>query len=170
DIDANGILNVSATDKATGKSQQITITASTGLSKEEIEKMKKDAELHASEDQKKKERIEHQNIADTMIYTSEKMLKEAGDKITAEERKEVEEKIENLKKVKDSDDHEAIKKAADELSIIAQKVGAKMYQGQADASTQANSDTSSSSDSDKTSSSDSKKEEPIDAEFKEKED
>jgi len=98
------------------------------------------------------------------------MLKEAGDKITAEERKEVEEKIENLKKVKDSDDHEAIKKAADELSIIAQKVGAKMYQGQADAITQANSDTSSSSDSDKTSSSDSKKEEPIDAEFKEKED
>ncbi len=130
DIDANGILNVSATDKASGKSQQITITASTGLSEEEIERMKREAEEHAEEDAKKKEKIEHQNLAETMIYTSEKMLKEAGDKITDEERKEVEEKIEALKKVKDTDDHEAIKKAADELTEAAQKVGAKMYQAQ----------------------------------------
>ncbi len=128
DIDANGILNVSATDKGTGTSQQITIQGSTGLSDEEVERMKKDAEEHAEEDAKKKERIEHQNMSDTMIYTSEKMLKDAGDKITDEERKSVEEKIEALKAVKDNDDHEAIKKAADELTDIAQKVGAKMYE------------------------------------------
>jgi molecular chaperone DnaK len=129
DIDANGILNVSATDKGTGKSQQITITASTGLSKDEVERMKKDAELHAEEDKKKKEMIEHRNLADTMIYTAEKMLKDAGDKVSADEKKEVEDKIVALKAVKDGDDHEAIKKAADELSTVAQKVGAKMYQG-----------------------------------------
>jgi molecular chaperone DnaK len=127
DIDANGILNVSATDKGTGKSQQITITASTGLSKEEVERMKKDAELHAEEDKKKKEMIEHRNLADTMIYTAEKMMKDAGDKATAEERADIESKVEALKKVKDGDDHEAIKKAADELSAAAQKVGSKMY-------------------------------------------
>ncbi len=130
DIDANGIVNVSATDKGTGQSQQITITASTGISDEEIEKMKKEAEAHAEEDKKAKERIEHQNLADTMVYTTEKMLKDAGEKITDEERREVEEKIEALKKIKDSDDHEAIKKAADELTEVAQKVGAKMYEGQ----------------------------------------
>ena len=135
DIDANGILHVTGTDKASGKSQQITIQGSTGLSKDEIERMKKDADEHAEEDAKRKERVEHQNIADTMIYTTEKMLKDAGDKITADERKEVEDKIEELKKVKDSDDHEAIKKAADELSTVAQAVGAKMYQAKgADAS------------------------------------
>ena len=128
DIDANGIVNVSATDKGTGTSQNITITGSTGVSDEEIEKMKKEAEAHAEEDAKAKERIEHQNLSDTMLYTTEKMLKDAGDKITDEERKEVEEKMEALKKVKDTDDHEAIKKAADELTEAAQKVGAKMYE------------------------------------------
>ncbi len=127
DIDANGILNVSATDKGTGVSQQITITASTGLSKDEVERMKRDAELHADEDKKKKEQIEHRNLADTMVYTAEKMLKDVGDKATVEEKKEVEEKIVALKAVKDGDDHEAIKKAADELSLVAQKVGAKLY-------------------------------------------
>ncbi|OGL94127.1 molecular chaperone DnaK, partial [Candidatus Uhrbacteria bacterium RIFCSPLOWO2_12_FULL_47_9] len=128
DIDANGILHVTGTDKASGKSQQITIQGSTGLSKEEIERMKKDADEHAEEDAKRKERVEHQNIAETMIYTTEKMLKDGGDKISEIERKEVEEKIEALKKVKDGDDHEAIKKAADELSTVAQAVGAKMYE------------------------------------------
>lgn len=130
DIDANGILNVSATDKASGKSQQITITASTGLSDEEVDRMKKEAEEHAEDDKKKREHAEHQNLANTMIYTAEKMLKDAGDKITDEERKEVEDKIEALKAVKDGEDHEAIKKAADELSESAQKVGAKMYQAE----------------------------------------
>jgi molecular chaperone DnaK len=128
DIDANGILNVSAKDKATGKEQKITITASSGLSDEEVEKMKKDAEAHADEDKKKKEQIETKNMADTMAYTAEKMLKEAGDKISEADKKEVEEKLEALKKVKDGDDLEAIKKAADELSQSAQKIGAAMYQ------------------------------------------
>jgi molecular chaperone DnaK len=154
DIDANGILNVSATDKGSGKSQTITIQGSTGLSKDEVERMKQEAETHAEEDKKQKERVEHQNLADTMIYTSEKMLKEAGDKINADERKEIEDKIEALKKVKDGDDHEAIKRAADELMTVAQKVGAKMYQQQtSDVGGQK---------------SESKSDEPIDAEFKEK--
>lgn len=128
DIDANGILNVKAVDKASGKEQTITITASSGLSDDEIEKMKKDAEAHADEDKKKRESIELKNQADTMVYTTEKMLSEAGDKITEEDKAPVEEKLEALKKVKDGDDLEAIKKAADELTDVAQKVGAKMYQ------------------------------------------
>lgn len=157
DIDANGILHVTGTDKASGKSQQITIQGSTGLSKDEIERMKKDADEHAEEDAKRKERVEHQNIAETMIYTSEKMLKDAGDKITADERKEVEDKIDALKKVKDGDDHEAIKKAADELSTVAQAVGAKMYQEQGKAG-----EAGDAGEAEK------KTSEPIDAEFTEK--
>ncbi|OGJ62012.1 molecular chaperone DnaK, partial [Candidatus Peribacteria bacterium RIFCSPHIGHO2_02_FULL_52_16] len=123
DIDANGILNVTAKDKATGKEQSIRIEASSGLSKEEIEKMTKDAEAHAEEDKKKKETVEVRNMADTLVFTTEKALKEAGDKITAEEKKPVEEKIEALKNVlKDEKaDSEAIKKATQELSEAAQK-------------------------------------------------
>lgn len=160
DIDANGILHVTGTDKASGKSQQITIQGSTGLSKEEIERMKKDADEHAEEDAKRKERVEHQNIAETMIYTTEKMLKDGGDKISDIERKEVEEKIEALKKVKDGDDHEAIKKAADELSTAAQAVGAKMYQGQGAEGAQGGNAEGASEEK--------KADEPIDAEFTEK--
>lgn len=130
DIDANGILNVKAKDKATGKEQSITITASTGLSKEEIEKMKKEAEAHAADDLKKKELIDARNTAETIVYTTEKMLKDAGDKVKPEDKKAIEEKIEALKKVKDNEDLEAIKKAADDLAQTAQKVGAAMYQGQ----------------------------------------
>jgi len=130
DIDANGILNVKARDKATGKEQSITITASTGLSKEEIEKMKQEAEIHAADDEKKKEMIEVKNTAETILYTTEKMLKDLADKIKAEDKKEIEEKMEALKKVKDTDDKEAIKKVADELAQVGQKVGAAMYQSQ----------------------------------------
>jgi len=127
DIDANGILNVKAKDKATGKEQSITITASTGLSKDEIERMKKEADIHAEEDKKRKELIDLKNTAETIVYTTEKMLKDAGDKIKAEDKKAIEEKIEALKKVKDGEDKEVIKKAADELAETAQKVGAAMY-------------------------------------------
>ena len=127
DIDANGILNVSAKDKATGKSQSIRIEASTGLSKEEVERMAKEAEAHAEEDRKKKEAVETKNMADTLIYTTEKALRDAGDKISADKKKPVEEKIEALKKVKDGDDIEAIKKAAQELSQEAQKIGQELY-------------------------------------------
>ena len=131
DIDANGILNVKAKDKATDKEQSIRIEASSGLSEEEIEKMTKDADAHAEEDKKKKEKIEIKNNADTLVYTTEKLLRDAGDKIKAEDKKSIEEKVEALKKVKDGDDTEAIKKASEELSLEAQKIGAAMYQQQA---------------------------------------
>jgi molecular chaperone DnaK len=127
DIDANGILTVTAKDKATGKSQSIKLEGSIGLSKEDVEKMKKEAELHAEEDLKKRELIEARNLADNLIYTSEKALREAGDKVSAEIKKEIEEKIEALKKVKDSDNIEDIKNKTQELSQIIQKVGAEMY-------------------------------------------
>ncbi len=127
DIDANGILNVTAKDKASGKTQSIRIEASTGLSKEEIEKMKKDAEAHAEEDKKKKELIEIKNTADTLIYTTEKALRDAGEKISADKKKPIEEKIEALKKIKDGDDLAAIKKASEELSQEAQKIGQELY-------------------------------------------
>ncbi|MDA0208363.1 MAG: molecular chaperone DnaK [bacterium] len=137
DIDANGILNVSAKDKGTGKEQKITITASSGLSDEEVEKMKKDAETHADEDKKKRENIEVKNVADTMVYTTEKMLKDNADKISEEDKKAVEEKTEALKAVKDGDDIEAIKKASEELSEVAQNVGAALYQAEQAAGSEA---------------------------------
>ncbi len=133
DIDANGILSVKAKDKATGKEQSIRIEASSGLSKEEIEKMKKDAEMHAADDKKKRELIDVRNTADTMVYTTEKMMKEVDEKkvsITDEERQKVTDTLAKVKEVKDTDDVEAIKKAADELSTAAQVVGAKMYQAE----------------------------------------
>ncbi len=131
DIDANGILNVKAVDKATNKEATITITASTNIDKAEVERMKKDAEAHAEEDKKRRESVEVKNMAETMVYTTEKMLKEAGDKVSADDKKATEEKLEALKQLKDSTDLEAIKKAADELATVAQKVGAAMYQAQA---------------------------------------
>ncbi|MEA2007363.1 MAG: molecular chaperone DnaK [Patescibacteria group bacterium] len=127
DIDANGILNVKATDKATNKEQSIRIEASSEMSDEEIEKMKKDAEIHADEDKKKAEAIEVKNNADTLVHTTEKTFKDAGDKISTDKKKPVEEKLEALKKVKDGDDIEAIKKASEELSTEAQKIGEEMY-------------------------------------------
>ena len=140
DIDANGILSVKAKDKATGKEQSIRIEASAGLSKEEIEKMKKDAEMHAEEDKKKKEIVETKNMADTLIFTTEKALRDAGEKITAEEKKPVEEAIEKLKKIKEGDNIDEIKKATEELSLSAQKIGEKLYKS---AQENANKDSSS---------------------------
>jgi molecular chaperone DnaK len=127
DIDANGILHVSATDKATNKAQTITITSSSGLSKEEIEKMKADAESHATEDKAKQELIEARNIAETMMYTVEKMLADNKDKVSEEDAKILGEKMEAVKKVKDTEDLEAVKAAGDELSKEAQRVGGAMY-------------------------------------------
>jgi molecular chaperone DnaK len=128
DIDANGILNVSATDKATSKVQKITITASSGLSKEEVERMKKEAEAHAEEDKKKKEEVEMVNQADAVIFTTEKMLKESGDKMKAEDKTELEAKVAELKKSKEANDLEAIKKNLEEVNTVAQKIGTAMYQ------------------------------------------
>ncbi len=143
DIDANGILHVSAKDKATGREQKITITASSGLSKEEVEKMQKDAETHAEEDRKKKELIEAKNMADSLVYTTEKTLREAGDKVKEEDRKDINEKVEALKKAMDSEDVGTIKKSYDELSAAIQKVGAAMYgqPGQGQAQQEGTSDT-----------------------------
>ncbi len=128
DIDANGILNVKAKDKATGKEQTITITASTNIPKDEVEKMKKDAEANAEADKKRRESVEVKNMAETMVYTTEKMMKEAEGKVKEEDKKAVEEKLAALKALKDNEDLEAIKKAADELATAAQTVGAALYQ------------------------------------------
>lgn len=130
DIDANGILTVTAKDKATGKSQHITIKDSSALNKEEIERMRKEAEKFASEDRQKKELIEMRNQADTLIYTCEKTLRDAGDKVKAEDKEAVEKKIEALKKVKDSNDIEEVKKAMQELGDEIQRIGASLYQAQ----------------------------------------
>ena len=138
DIDANGILNVTAKDKATGKSQSIKIEASSGLSKDEIEKMKKDAEMHAEEDKKKKELVEARNLADTLIYTTQKAMRDAGDKITADEKKPVEDAIAELDKVKNGEDLDAIKAKTEALSQAAQKIGEKLYKAAQDAATSAN--------------------------------
>jgi molecular chaperone DnaK len=133
DIDANGILHVGAKDRATGKEQKITITASTGLSKEEIERMKKEAEAHATEDAKKKEMIELKNAADTLVYTTEKTLRDAGDKVAADVKAKVQERVDALKKIKDSEDMAAVKKATEELSQEIQKVGEHLYKAAAEA-------------------------------------
>ncbi len=128
DLDANGILNVKAKDKASGQEQTITITASSGLSQTEIDKMKKEAEEHAEEDKKKKEQAEVRINAESAVGMGERLIRESGDKITADQKTELQTKIDELKKVKDGSDNEAIKKASEELSQVAQKIGASMYQ------------------------------------------
>lgn len=130
DLDANGILSVKAKDKQTNKEQSIRIEAKTSLSKEDIEKMKKDAELHAEEDKKKKEIIETRIGADQMVYTAEKSLKEAEGKISDTLKDSVQAKIEEVKKVKDGNDLEAIKKASSELSTEMMKIGEEMQKAQ----------------------------------------
>ncbi len=127
DVDANGILNVSAKDKASGKVQTIKIEASTQLSKDEIEKLKNEAVMHADEDKKKKELTEVKNQAEQLIYVAEKSLKDAGDKISGEIKDSVTQKIEGLKSVKDGVDYESIKSKFDELSAELQKIGQSMY-------------------------------------------
>ncbi len=130
-IDANGILHVSAKDLGTGKEQSIRITASSGLSDEEIQRMQKDAEMHAAEDKAKKKKVEVKNQADTLVYATEKALKEYGDKVDADTKKKIEEKLEDLKKVKDGDDTEAIEKNLQALNEASMKLGEAMYKAQA---------------------------------------
>ena len=127
DIDANGILNVSAKDKATNKSQSIKIEGSSGLSKEEVEKMKKDAELHAVEDKKKQEIIEAKNLAEQVVYTSEKTLADAKEKVNADMKKDAEAKIVVLKESQKTDNIDDIKAKTKELSELMQKIGAELY-------------------------------------------
>jgi len=130
DIDANGILNVTALDKATGRSQKITITASSGLSEEEVDRMKKEAEQHAEEDKKHKEIIEARNNADNAIYTAEKLLRENGDKVEETAKKEIEEKITKLRESMTGEDMDAIRKGTEELGQQIQQIGATMHQQQ----------------------------------------
>nr|WP_320009948.1 molecular chaperone DnaK [uncultured Desulfobulbus sp.] len=127
DLDANGILHVSAKDLGTGKEQSIRITASSGLSEEEIERMKKDAELHAEEDKKRKELVEAKNNGDSMIHMTSKSLTELGDKVDAETKGNVEREIENLKKALEGEDVEAIKAATDALTQASHKLAELMY-------------------------------------------
>jgi molecular chaperone DnaK len=128
DIDANGIVNVSAKDLGTGQAQAITINARTGLSDEEIQRMVKEAEQNATEDKRRKEEAEIKNSADNLIYQSEKMLKDVGDKATGEERAKVEEGIADLKKVIETNDYEGMKTKAEELTNSLHAISAKIYQ------------------------------------------
>ena len=128
DIDANGILNVRAQDKGTGKEQKITITASSGLNKEEVEKMAREAEAHAAEDTKKKEEIEARNMADALVYTAERTIREQGDKIPADLKQEVDGKIAAVRSALQGTDISYINSTAQELSQVMQKIGAAVYQ------------------------------------------
>lgn len=131
DIDANGIISVTAKDKATNKTQSIKIEGSLGISQEEIDRMRKEAELHAEEDKKKKDLIDAKNTADSMIYTYEKMVRESGEKIPADLKKEADAKLDELKKAKESDNIDDIKRKGEEFSVAAQKIGEQMYKNQA---------------------------------------
>jgi molecular chaperone DnaK len=142
DIDANGILNVSAKDMATGKEQSIRIQASSGLSEEEIQKMTKDAELHAEEDKKQRKAAEVRNQADTLIYSTEKSLQELGDKVDTVTKDQINDKIKDLRKAMEGTDLEAIKKAQDELMQASHKLAEMMYQQAAGAQAGGATDTS----------------------------
>jgi molecular chaperone DnaK len=130
DIDANGILHVKAKEKSTGKEQSIKIQGSSGLTKEDIERMKKDAEMNAADDEKKRAEAEAKNVAEQTVYIAEKSLKDAGDKVPADVKSDVEAKVVELKKVKDGSDTDAIKKATEALSASMQKIGEAMMKNQ----------------------------------------
>ncbi len=136
DIDANGILNVSAKDMGTGKEQSIVIRGSSGLSEEEVERMSKEAELHAEEDKKRRELVEVRNSAAQLVYTTEKTLREHGSKLGEADRKSIDEALEKLKKVKDSESKEEIQRAMEELSNASQKIGRILYEEAAKAQAQ----------------------------------
>ena len=162
DVDSNGVLNVNAKDKATGKEQSIKIEANSGLSEEDIEKMKKEAEEHAGDDEKKKELIDVRNLAEQTIYTAEKALDEHKDALDEAIKTAVTDKITALKKAKDGDDKEAIETATKELGTEMQKIG-EAVQKQAEAKDKEDKD----KDGDK---SDDKSETVRDAEVEEKKD
>jgi molecular chaperone DnaK len=130
DIDANGILSVKAHDKGTGREQKITITASSGLSKDEVERMKREADMHAAEDARRREEVEARNMADTLVYTAERTLRDLGDKVPAPVRSEVESKVSALKAALQGGDAQQLKRLTQELSEAMQKVGAAVYQQQ----------------------------------------
>ena len=130
DINANGILEVTAQDKATGRSQNITITASSGLSEDEVERMRQEAELHAEEDRKRRELIEAKNRADNMVYSAEKTLKDMGDKVPGDLKQKVEDAAAKAREVKEGEDLDAINQATDALGEVLQQLGSAAYQAQ----------------------------------------
>jgi molecular chaperone DnaK len=141
DIDANGIVNVSAKDLGTGKEQSIKITASSGLSEEEIDRLVKDAELHAEEDKKKRELVDARNAADSLVYTTEKSMKEAGDKLDAGTKGEIENAVANLKTAMEGEDTSEIKRLSEELSQVSHKIAEVLYAQAAQAQAQAGPET-----------------------------
>ena len=168
DIDANSILNVSAKDKGTNKEQKITIKDTGGLSEEEVEKMVKDAESHAESDKKKREVVELKNQADALIHATEKSLKEHGSKISAEDKKKIEESLEALKKVKDSDNKEELKAKVDALTQTSMKLGEEIYkEAQKEAQKQQQAGASKKGSTKDTKSGHKKEEKVVDAEFEE---
>jgi molecular chaperone DnaK len=128
DIDADGILHVSARDKATGREQKITITASSGLSQEEVDRMVREGELHAEEDRRRKEEIEARNQADTIAYTAEKTLRDLGDKVPADLRSDIEGKVKAVREAMEGSDVERIRRLSEELGQTLQRVGEAAYQ------------------------------------------
>ena len=130
DIDANGIVNVSAKDKGTGREQKITITASSGLSKDEIERMVQESEQHAGEDAQRKEEVETRNNADSLAYQAERMLKDMGDKLSAEDKTSIEEKAQDVRSALGTEDLDRIKKAVETLTETMHNVSQKMYAAQ----------------------------------------
>jgi len=163
DIDANGIVNVSAKDKGTGKEQQIKIQASGGLSEDEIDKMVKEAEANAETDKKKREAVDVKNQADTMIHSAEKNLKEFGDKVSEQEKNAIENDIKSLKEASQTDDIENIKKGLEALTQSSMKLGEAMYKAQQQESAQSAGPDDSQNDGD----TNDKKEKVVDAEFEE---
>jgi molecular chaperone DnaK len=131
DIDADGIMHVSALDKATSREQKITITASSGLNKDEVDRMVRDSEAHAQEDRKRKEEVEARNTADSMAYSAEKTLRDLGDKVPADVRSEVEGKVAAVRSALQGQDVQRMRSTAQELSESLQRIGASMYQQQA---------------------------------------
>jgi molecular chaperone DnaK len=131
DIDANGIVNVSAKDMGTGKEQKITITSSSGLSKDEVDRMMKDAESHADEDKKRKEEIETRNRADQAVYAAERMIKDTGDKLGAADRQAIESAMEAVKKANEGTDVAAVERALEQLTQAQHKAAESLYRQQA---------------------------------------
>ena len=129
-MDSSGILKVTAKDKATGKTQNITITGAVGLSDEEVKRMQEEAEKHKEEDEKKADLIKAKNMAENMVTTAEKALKDAGDKVPADVKTKVEEKVKAVNEVKDKDDKDEIEKATKELSETLSQIGEAMYKDQ----------------------------------------
>ena len=150
DIDANGIVHVSAKDRATGKEQSITITGQSSLDKDAIDQMIKDAEAHADEDKRRRDEAEIRNNADTLVYQTEKLLREHGDKITGEEREDVDGKLATLKSELDGTDLDAIKGATEALMTASQQFSQRLYEqaGSAEANGEAGDATEDSADED----------------------